>query len=133
MRTYSQSKIVGNSYTSLHKSGSARNVLLDYVHCDRSYLTDIECKRLTSLRNEYADVFSVDGERPGRSSLVQHRIDLNPGSKPFNLASGRVPNLLKDTLDKEIDGMLEQDLIEPSETDFSSTPLLVRKDGPIRF
>ena len=129
-----QSKFSGNSYNSLNNSGSARNILLDDVHCDRSYLTGSECERLTSLLNEYADVFSVDGQRRGRTSLVEHRIDLKPGSKPFKLASRRVPMHLNDTVDKEIDCMLEHDVIEPSEWDFSSPPVIVRKkDGRIRF
>ena len=123
-----KSKFIRISYNSLNNSGSAGKIFLVEVHCDHSYLTDNDCQRLTSLLTEYADVFSVDGRRPGRPSLVEHRIDLKPDSKPFKLASRHVRMHIHDTLDKEIDGMLEKDVIEPKRVGLFLAPCTSSKE-----
>ena len=74
--------------------------------------------------NDFSDIFAVDGQRPGRTSLIEHRIDLDPDTKPFKLPARRVPMHLQGEMDREIDSMLEQQIIEPSDSDFSSPPVL---------
>ena len=89
---------------------------------------------MQSLLDEFSDVFAVDGQKPGRTSETEHRIDLIPVTKPFKLPARRVPMHMQSEVDKEIDSMLQQDIIEPSQSDFSSPPVLVRKkDGSLRF
>ena len=109
-------------------------ISLEDVGCDATYQTGNERHRLETLLIEYADVFSIDGQRPGRTSAVDHHIDMQPDARPFKLPSRRVPLHLKGEVDKEIDAMLDWDVIEPSASEYSSPPVLVRKkDGRIRF
>ena len=84
-------------------------------------------QQFQNLLNDYDDIFAVDGQRPGRTSLIEHRIDLHPDTKPFKLPARRVPMHLQGEMDQENDSMLEQQIIEPSDSNFSSPPFLVRK------
>ena len=79
-------------------------------------------------------MFSQDGDKPGRTNLVEHPIDLEPSAKPFKIPPRRVPIHLEQEVDKQVTQMLEQGIIVPSSGKISSPPVLVRKkDGTFRF
>lgn len=63
-----------------------------------------------------------------------HRIHLLPGSLAVNVKPYRYPHVLKQTMTKIVEEMLQQGLVRPSHSPYSSPVLLVRKkDGTYRF
>ncbi len=94
-------------------------------HLAPSQLTD-----LARLQREFADVFSP---RPGRTNLIQHHIETEPGvvvrSRPY-----RLPEHKKKVVQSELEAMLEMGVIEESRSDWANPIVLVPKtDGSVRF
>jgi len=88
---------------------------------------------LQLLLAEFADIFATpQGLPPARAS--DHRIHLLPGTPPVAVRPYRYPKLLKDEIEKQCADMLQQGIIHPSTSPFSSPVLLVRKkDGTWHF
>jgi hypothetical protein len=81
---------------------------------------------LNLLLTEYHDIFSKpEGLPPARR--FDHRIHLLSETAPVAVRPYRYPQLLKDEIEKQCDDMLQQGLIRPSNSAFSSPVLLVRK------
>ena len=97
-------------------------------------LSEREKSALAQLLDKYRLVFAREGDKPGRTNEVVHRIDLGDDARPFKLPLRRVPLHLQGEFARQLDEMLEEDIIEPSTSEISSPPVLVRKkDGRIRF
>ncbi|KAL4366769.1 hypothetical protein GQ457_05G003480 [Hibiscus cannabinus] len=88
---------------------------------------------LDKLLVEFAQLFQEpSGLPPNRG--CDHRIPLKPGSGPIVVRPYRYPHFQKDEIEKQCDQMLQQGLIQPSRSPFSSPVLLVKKhDGSWRF
>ena len=90
-------------------------------------------KQLEQLIHKYQDIFVGPDNTLGRTQLVQHKIDTGD-TTPFKIPMRRQPISQKPIIENELDKMLQQDIIEPSESPWSSPILLVtKKDGSIRF
>ncbi len=94
-------------------------------HLSPSQLTNV-----ARLQKEFADVFSP---LPGRTNLIQHHIETEPGvvvrSRPY-----RLPEHKKKVVQSELEAMLEMGVIEESHSDWASPIVLVPKtDGSVRF
>ncbi len=94
-------------------------------HLSPSQLTDV-----ARLQAEFADVFS---SLPGRTNLIQHHIETEPGvivrSRPYRLLEHK-----KQVVQTELGAMLEMGVIEESHSDWASPIVLVPKtDGSVRF
>ncbi len=94
-------------------------------HLSPSQLTNV-----ARLQKDFADVFSP---RPGRTNLIQHHIETEPGvvvrSRPY-----RLPEHKKKVVQSELEAMLEKGVIEESHSDWASPIVLVPKtDGSVRF
>lgn len=95
----------------------------------RSSLTNSEEKVLSTVLN---DEFEKMGNGLGCTTLVEHKIvtDAEPIKQRYYPVS---PVVLKQ-IDKELQDMLDQDIIEPSSSPWSSPIVMVpKKDGSWRF
>ena len=83
---------------------------------DNPFLRDKEdLKATVSLLLRYFDVWAFSGNF-GKTDLIEHRIDLEPGTRPIH-ERYRPPNpLLEDSMKKQIDTWLRHDVIEPSQS-----------------
>ncbi|XP_052876295.1 uncharacterized protein LOC128282166 [Gossypium arboreum] len=88
---------------------------------------------LDKLLVEFAHLFQEpSGLPPNRK--CNHRITLKPGTGPIVVRPYRYPYFQKDEIEKQCDQMLQQGIIRPSRSPFSSLVLLVKKhDGSWRF
>ena len=82
------------------------------------------------LQQHYADVFSP---QPGRTSFIQHRVEIHPGvtvrSRPY-----RLPEHKRKVVQAELKAMVEMGVIEESNSAWCSPIVLVgKKDGSIWF
>lgn len=91
-------------------------------------LTDEQLKHLSSILEKNKTAFTQKG-KIGCCKNIQfhHKIELLPGSKPFNESLRRRPKIHVDETRRQVNQMLEQGIIEPSESPWSSAYLLVKK------
>jgi hypothetical protein len=84
---------------------------------------------IAALLAEFPQVFTVPSALPPKHTC-DHAIPLVNGATPVNIRAYRYPPSLKDEIECQVNTMLEQGLIQPSKSPFSSPVLLVRKkDG----
>lgn len=88
---------------------------------------------IQQLIDEFADLFESPTALPP-SRACNHKISLLPGAQPVFIRPYRHPPKLKDEIKAQVQEMLSQGLIRPSNNSFSSPVLLVKKkDGSYRF
>ena len=102
-------------------------------------IADVDiCKELSveqrgqvdKVLNEFADVLT---DIPGTTTFIEHDIKLNT-AEPIRSKGYPIPYQSVDTVNEEVNKMLELGVIEPSNAPFSSPIVLIRKkDGSIRF
>ncbi|CAF1300153.1 unnamed protein product, partial [Didymodactylos carnosus] len=94
-------------------------------------LTGQEKKQLQTLIEQFPKVFS---NTPGRTNVLEHHIETQPGVKPFNSAPYRCGPPKRDIISKETKQMLESGVASPSKSAWASPVVLVpKKDGTLRF
>ena len=82
------------------------------------------------MLEDYADVMK---NTPGRTKAAEHHIRTGEAC-PVRLPPYRLPHAYRETVKQEIQEMLDQGLIEPSSSEWSSPVVLVRKkDGSVRL
>ncbi|XP_028208461.1 uncharacterized protein LOC114391685 [Glycine soja] len=88
---------------------------------------------ITQLLHRYSPIFSIPhGLPPNRPH--DHHIHLKPHSNPINIKPYRYPHFQKEAMTSMIADMLQQGIIRPSTSPYSSPILLVKKkDGSWRF
>ena len=92
---------------------------------DSSHMNEVQ-----TLLAKFPDVFT---DLPGTTDIVEHEIVVTT-DKPIRSKPYPVPFSLKKDIKKEIDNMLKMDIIEHSNSPYSSPVVLVKKqDGSYRF
>ena len=95
-----------------------------------SHLPSIQRKELAEVIAQYREVFP---DVPSKTNLIEHDVDVGD-SAPIKQHPYRVSPMKKELLDKEVRYMLENDIIEESQSNWSSPCILVPKhDGRFRF
>ena len=101
---------------------------------DHLQFPNLSLDKQTHLKNllvEFHDIFSV-GDLSGYTSVVKHSIPTT--GMPIHQPLRHVPEALKETIESEVTRMLEQSVIRPSASPWSSPVVMVRKnDGSWRF
>jgi hypothetical protein len=88
---------------------------------------------IQQLLDEFGAIFAEPSELPPRRQC-DHSIPLVPGAQPVAVRSYRYSPMLKSEIEQQVTDMLNQGIIQPSTSAFSSPVMLVRKkDGSWRF
>ena len=107
--------------------------LMKALGMDVSKLTLEQRDELTRLVLSYQDVFAMEDEELGVTSLVEHKIDTQ-GATPIKQYARRVPHAMRSKIKDLVAGMLEKGVIEPTHSPWASPVVLVaKKDGSTRF
>lgn len=107
--------------------------LLERLRLDSTPLTPEEKTQLRTLLETYADVFALDPSELGTSSIIRHSIKTGEHS-PIRQPLRRMPFTLRPQVDKLVQEMLAQGVIQPSSSPWASPVVLVRKkDSTMRF
>jgi hypothetical protein len=88
-------------------------------------LTEEQKSKLFELLVCYKDICVGPDEKFGRTKLVKHSIDTGD-SKPIKIPPRRLPYAQREMVEREIQKMLDDDIIKPSESPWSA-PLQNRK------
>ncbi|KAJ8019120.1 hypothetical protein HOLleu_42497 [Holothuria leucospilota] len=98
-------------------------------------LTQGEAKQVRKLLADNGDVFARFKGDLGRTDLVQHQINTGDARPIRQAPPRRLPIHKKEEAEKELEKkMLNQDVVEPSNSAWSSPVALVRKkDGSTRY
>lgn len=92
-----------------------------------------ERKRLLELLAEFQDCFA-SASKVGRTPLTQHRIITEDTARPIRQNPYRVAAKEREAIQQQVAKMLEDDVIQPSKSPWSSPVVLVKKkDGSLRF
>ena len=104
--------------------------LLDKLPTD---FTLIECKHVSDMLFEYNDIFSRGALDMGCTTLVEHSIDTG-NSRPIRQPLRRHPVAHLDIIDKQVDELIQHDIVQPAASPWASNVVLVRKkDGSFRL
>lgn len=102
------------------------------LHKDIPSLSDEQFKNLLELLNKYRQCFHIPDKLPV-THLVSHRIDTKH-SLPISVPLRRRSQPENDDISKLVDDMLQQGVIQPSHSPWSSPVVIVKKkDGSPRF
>jgi len=108
------------------------STLKELFEQETSGLKDEQKKRFTQFLIEFQDVFSEE-VIAGNCKEVEHKITLMD-SNPIKQAPRRVPFHFREEVDKIIEDMKQQGVIEESYSPWVSPAVMVKKkDGSIRF
>ncbi len=118
---------IGTAYENLHE----RDILSEFN------LEEIEeplrRRKVTKLLEDYKDVYSTGEQDLGRTSLVTHTIDTQ-GAHPSYQRPYGVPYADRKELERQIESMIKNDVIEEANSPWSAPVILVeKKDGTKRL
>ncbi len=74
---------------------------------------------LLSLLVKHSDAAALPGETRGKTNVLKHQIKLKPGKKPIYIPAYRLPHSKLAVVDTLIQEMLDQDVIEPSNSEWN--------------
>ena len=95
-------------------------------------LSDTEKSTLTHLLAKFSDVFAPVTGPKGCTTAVKHTIPIT--GPPIRQLMRQLPEALKATVQTEVQHMLENDIIRPSTSPWSSPVVMVhKKDGSWHF
>ncbi|KAI8480272.1 hypothetical protein Bbelb_419750 [Branchiostoma belcheri] len=103
------------------------------IDLQQSELSPAQAAQLRKLVDTYADVFSAGSRDRGRTKLTSHRIHTGD-CPPIKQRPHRTPLHRQAEIHRQVDAMLADDVIEPSQSPWASPVVLARKkDGSFRF
>ena len=98
---------------------------------DLSHLAPEYRERVRGMLKEFAPMWAGD---LGQINTTEHHIDLVPGSRPVAQQPYRAGPKARELEQREVDKMLREGVIEPSQSEWASPVVMVPKpDGTLRF
>lgn len=92
-----------------------------------SHLNPDDRKDIEIICAKFSDIFFLEGDKLGTANVVDQSITVKPNTKPVYTKPYRLPESLKPEINKQIQRMLDDDIIEASNSEWNSPILLVPK------
>lgn len=109
---------------SLPNSERAKD-LLETINLN--HLNNEEATSIRNLCSKYADLFFLSGDKLTTTNIYKQSITLKPNTNPVYVKQHRQPQSLKKEVGKQVQEMLDNDIIEEAKCEWSSPVLLVPK------
>ena len=114
-------------------SAERQECLVEAVHLQGVDLTDEERAQLGSLLKDYEDTFAMEPSELGSTDWVKHII-CTGDHPPIRQPPHHIPFALHEKVENLVGEMLEQGVIQLSQSPWASpVVLLAKKDGSTRF
>lgn len=95
---------------------------INLKHLNREEETSI-----LSICRKYNDIFYLTGDKLSATSSTTHKIPVSSECQPIYQRSYRLPESMKEEIHKQVDDMIKNDIIEPSESPWNFPLLVVPK------
>ncbi|EUB63871.1 Transposon Ty3-I Gag-Pol polyprotein [Echinococcus granulosus] len=106
---------------------------LDDLCAQLAHISNYERKELRQLLLKYANIFSWQGVKLGRTNIVKHKIGAGE-ARPIWQPPRRIPPPLLEEVNRFVEEMLRDEVIKPSKSPWASPIALVKKnDGSLRL
>lgn len=92
-----------------------------------SHLNEYEIREIEPILEDYSDVFFLEGDKLCKNEMFEHKIVLKDHKKPINTRPYKTPYHLKNEMEKQIQKLKKEDLIQDSNSTWNSPVLLVPK------
>lgn len=92
-----------------------------------SYLNNEEQLEIEKICAKFSDIFHLEGDKLTTCNIYEQSIHLKPNTVPVYTKQYRLPNSQKGEIKKQIQKMLDDDIIEETMSEWSSPILLVPK------
>ena len=89
-------------------------------------LTEDQRQQVEELLVRNKSIFALQGQTTGKTNLVRHEIKVETET-PIKQAVRRPPLHLRDAAEKEVQKMLKDEIVEPSDSPWASPVVLVKK------
>lgn len=88
-------------------------------------------RQLQQVQDNFEEVLKG---KPGQTTLTEHKIRVTKSSRPIRQNPYRIPYAYLTAVEKELDEMLREGIIEPSESDWASPMVILKKkDDSLRI
>lgn len=91
------------------------------------HMTDEERNSIYQICEKFQSVFQLEGDTLTCTNITEHTIPIHDNVQPIHTKSYRYPEVHKDEVNTQITKMLEQGIIEPSQSPWSSPLWVVPK------
>jgi len=124
---------VGGDKPATLVSSEMQRLLWTLVEKSGETLNSRQQDQLYQLLLAFSVVFSLTNEDMGRTNTMKHTIPTTT-EYPIRQQARRIPPFKREEVDKLLQDMLKQDVIQPSTSPWASPIILVqKKDGSVRF
>lgn len=96
--------------------------IINLTHCG-----ELERQISIGLVRQYSDIFHLEGDQLTFTDVVEHRIDLKPGTRPMFVKPYRIPEGNRAEMNRQLDELEAMGIIEPSQSEWNFPLLLVPK------
>lgn len=98
-----------------------------FKHINLSHLNSEERSTIESICAKFSDVFHLPNDKLTTCNLYDQTIHLQPNAEPVYTKQYRLPFSQREEIEKQINKMLSDNIIEPTKSEWSSPILLVPK------
>lgn len=116
---------IHSSFEKTRMTSEKAREIIDLIKLN--HLKGIEHDSLYRICLKYFDVFHNPSDKLGVTNLYKEKIVLHPNAQPVFRKQYRMAQSQKKIIDSEINKMIENDIIEPAKSPWSSPLLLVPK------
>lgn len=95
------------------------------------HMTYEEKNSILEICEDFNDVFHLEGDKLTSTKTLTHKIPLYTDSKPVNIKPYRIPESQKDEVKGQVKKLLDDGIISPSRSPWSSPILIVPKKDDI--
>lgn len=96
-----------------------------------NHLSVAEKFSIQRICTKYADIFHVEGDKLGTSNVYKQNIHLKKHSQPAYKKPYRLPHAQKEEVQRQVEKMLDEGIIEKSRSEWSAPLLIIPKKADL--